>query len=224
MLTILSLFGRSPFAPLSSHMEKVRGSVHKLEELFAALQTGHAERLLQIANEIRTLEHEADRTKNDIRNHLPKGIFLPIDRAQFLEILTLQDRIADRCEDIALLVTLKPLQMPSGWRETFFRFLKKNIEAFNAVDEIHREFHDLLESSFGGYEAEKVRGMVERVAFLENQADEIQVDLLRLLFSDEQAFTPATFYLWQKIFETVGQIANLSENLANRIRMTLELK
>jgi hypothetical protein len=36
--------------------------------------------------------------------------------------------------------------------------------------------------------------------------------------------TYATFYLWQRIFEAISGISNLSENLANRVRMTLEIK
>jgi uncharacterized protein Yka (UPF0111/DUF47 family) len=37
MLTILNLFGRSPFAPLESHMEKVSECVGMLKILFEAL-------------------------------------------------------------------------------------------------------------------------------------------------------------------------------------------
>src|SRR5687767_1267704 len=111
MYTILSLFARSPFAPLQSHMEKVSVCVHKVVDLFNALQNHNFQEVEKIVLEISELEHQADLTKNDIRNHLHKNIYLPIDRANLLEILSIQDSIADAAEDIAVLVTLKQLEL-----------------------------------------------------------------------------------------------------------------
>ncbi|MGA8165263.1 MAG: TIGR00153 family protein [Waddliaceae bacterium] len=224
MLTILNLFGRSPFAPLESHMEEVANCVYLLTELFEALPKNDFSILEEIAKRIYKQEHQADLTKNDIRNHLPKSIFLPIDRGNLLEILTIQDSIADRAEDIAVLVTLKPIEMIESIREDFQQFLAKNIETFNGARTIIKELHELLESSFIGIEAEKVRKMVDDVAYKEHETDLIQRKLLKSLFHAEDDMGYATFFLWQKIFESIGSISNLSENLAYRIRMTLDLK
>ena len=100
MLTILSLFGRSPFAPFQSHMESVSRCVHCLPPLCEAIEKKDYARVEQISEEISRLEHEADLIKNDIRNHLPKSLFLPIDRSNLLEILSIQDSIADKVEDV----------------------------------------------------------------------------------------------------------------------------
>lgn len=106
MLTIAKLFGKSPFAPLRSHMEKVAGCISTLPEIFKALDKQNKEEIEKISKKISKMEHEADLTKNDIRNHLPKSIFMPIARPHFLEILSLQDALADKAEDIAILLTL----------------------------------------------------------------------------------------------------------------------
>lgn len=222
--TIMNLFGRSPFAPLQSHMEKVVACVHMLPSLFDAMQRQDYAEVEQIANRISEIEHEADMTKNDIRNHLPKSLFLPIDRSNLLDILSLQDSIADAAEDVAVLVTLKPLVLPTALRDDFHAFLQKNIEALDAAYAIIKEIHELLETSFGGIEAQKVRAMVDDVAFKEHEVDLIQRKLLRGLFRSENEMTYATFDLWQRVFECLASVSNLSENLANRVRMTLELK
>lgn len=223
MFTILKLFGRSPFAPLHSHMEKVADCVYKLVELFEAVRRGEDQAVSELAARISEMEHQADLTKNDIRNHLPKSLFLPIDRAQLLEILTIQDNIADRAEDAAVLATIKHLELPSAIADDFSAFLAKNLESFEAVRRIMNELHDLLESSFGGLEAEKVRSMVEEVAFREHEADLLQRKLLKALVALEASLSVSNFYLWTRIFEAVAGISNLSERLANRMRMTLDL-
>ncbi len=224
MLTILSLFGRSPFAPLQSHMESVGLCVHQLPDLFEALEEKDYARLNKISEEISQLEHDADLIKNDIRNHLPKSLFLPIDRGNLLEILSIQDSIADKAEDVAVLITLKPLELLPIFKEEFKLFLHKNIETFDEAKLIIKELHELVESSFGGMEAEKVRSMVDEVAYREHEADLIQRQLLKSLFKAEDQLTYVTFHQWQRLFESIASISNYSENLAYRIRMTLELK
>ncbi|NGX42051.1 MAG: hypothetical protein K940chlam7_00327 [Chlamydiae bacterium] len=224
MMTLLNLFGRSPFAPLESHMEKVSECVYMLTDLFDALQSKDYDLLEKIVQKIRELEHEADLIKNDIRNHLPKTLFLPVNRGNLLEILTLQDSIADRAEDIAVITTFKRIEMIDSLKEDFREFLAKNIETFNGARSIINELQELLETSFSGVEAEKVRNMVAEVARQEHETDIIQHKLIKGLIMAENKMTYTTFYLWQKIFETLGSISNLAENLADRIRMTLELK
>lgn len=224
MITISKLFGRSPFAPLQAHMEKVADCVTKTSEIFDLLLEGDQAKIEDAAREISKLEHKADLTKNDIREKLPKTLFLPVDRNNLLDILTIQDSIADKCEDIAMLLTLRKLSLMDTLEAKFKEFLQTNLEAFERAHQIIRELPELLESSFGGNEAEKVRNMVEDVAYKEHEADLLQHDLLKIIFSNDNQLPYQLFHLWLHIFEEVGAISNLAENLAYRVRMTLELK
>lgn len=224
MLSILNLFGRSPFALLQTHMEKVSSCVHLLVDLFAALKQGDQKLIEKIAGDIAEQEHAADIVKNDIRNHLPKSLFLAMDRSSLLDILSIQDSIADKAEDIAVLATLKPLILLETLQDDFHAFLNKNIETYNRANAVIHELHELLESSFGGIEAEKVRNMIDAIALNEHEVDLIQRKLLKKFFNSEEHFTLSTFHIWQRIFESIGSISNLSEKLAYRLRTTLEIK
>ena len=222
--TIVNLFGRSPFAPIESHMEKVMDCVRLLPELFAALEAQQEVKVEEITQQISSLEHQADLLKDDIRNHLPKSLFLPVDRANLLEILALQDQIADCVEDIAVLSTLKLLTLPKSLWPNFYLFLTANSDAFLGARAIIKEMHELLESSFGGVEAQKVRAMVDAVACKEQEVDLLQRKLLKALFREEAEVNMSSLVLWLRIFEKMAAISNLSESLANRIRLMLELK
>lgn len=222
--TILNLFGRSPFAPLQSHMEKVAVCVHLLEIIFDAVEKKDYALVETAAEKIADYEHQADLTRNDILNHLPKSLYLPIDRSHLVGILNTQDDIADNAKDVAVLITLKPIELQPYFKEEFQEFLLKNISTFNSVYLITKEMHELLESSFGGVEVGKVRSMVEEVSFKEHEVDLVQRKLLKKLFQAEDQMSYTTFYLWQKICSATGAISNLSEILAFRIRLTLESK
>ena len=224
MRVLSNLFTRSPFSPLQSHMEKVAECVRKMEELFEAYVNNDYQRIYKLADEISELEHAADLTKNEIRNNLPKGLFLAVNRADLLEILALQDTIADKAEDIGILMTLKELEPLEGLESDLKAFLDKNIEAVNHAHKIIREMDELLETSFGGKEAEKVRQMVEEVAYMEHEADILQRNLLKKLYKMGDNLPHTTFNLWLTILQRVAALANLAEKLANRVRMLLDLK
>lgn len=224
MLTIAKLFGKSPFAPLQTHMGRVASCIEKLADIFHYVQKKECEKIEKLVGELCKLEHEADLTKNDIRNTLPKSLFLPIDRAHFLDILSIQDSIADKAEEIGILLSLRPLEPFQSLETDIQLFFKKNVDVFWASRQIIREIDELLESSFGGIEAEKVKSMVEQTAHLEYEAEVMQRSLMKKLFCGGDTLSHSAFYLWLHLIEEVGSLSGLCEKLANRIRMVLELK
>lgn len=217
MRTIARLFGKSPFAPLQTHMSRVTLCMEKLTQIISSTTPQQ-----KLVDELCRLEHEADITKNDIRNHLPKSVFLPIDRSQFLEILSLQDSIADQAEEIGITLLLRPLS------PTFFpslaEFYEKNLETFISAEKIIREIEQLIESTFGGIEAEKVKTMVEQTARKEQEAKNLERALRQSICKEATAWPAPEFYVWMQLIDQIGNISVLSEKLANRIRMVLELK
>src|SRR5579872_5944499 len=130
MLTIARLFGKSPFAPLQTHMDKVASCMAQLPFLFKAILEQNQTEISEICAKISRLEHEADLTKNDIRNHLPKSLFLPVDRSSLLEILGFQDALSDQAEKIAQTATFRTIQLPFGMGDYFKRLCQKTMEIF----------------------------------------------------------------------------------------------
>ncbi len=224
MRTIAKLFGQSPIVPLQAHMDKVTQCVEKVKQMFEALRQGDHALIEKLAEETSALEYEADQIKHDIQSHLPKRMFMAIDRARILDILAVQDNLADKAENVGILLTFKALTLPGWLKDDFNAFLSKNIEAFEGVRAIINQLDELLETGFGGDEAERVLRMVEEVAHMEHEVDVIQRQMLKSLFANEGDLTTGEFFLWTKLFKQVGDLSNLSERLANRVRRTLELK
>ncbi|MGR3300882.1 MAG: TIGR00153 family protein [Candidatus Scalindua sp.] len=224
MRTLAKLFAKSPFAPLQKHMQDVNECVIKVKEIFKALEENDTKAVSRIAREISKLEARADTTKNELRNHLPSGLFMPISKAALLEILSLQDDIADDCEDIGVLLTLKDLTLKDIFKDDFKSFLNKNLETYELIKKIIDEFDNLLETSFTGREAEKVKSMVNNVALKEHESDLTQRKLLKNIFKNEDQFTHAEFQLWLLILREIRTLSNTSEKLAHRIRNLLDLE
>ena len=80
--------------------------------LFEAMAAGDLDAIASRRQEIDRLEHAADEIKHEIRRHLPRRMFLAIERRDMLEILDYQDSIADVAQDIAELVDLRGMVIP----------------------------------------------------------------------------------------------------------------
>lgn len=224
MLTIAKVFGKSPFAPLQSHIDKVACCVGELPALFEAMLMQDLEEVEEIGQKISHLEHEADLAKHDIRNHLPKSLFLPVDRESLLEILSLQDRLANQAEKIAHRARMRKLELLPDMRLDFHLLCEKNIEVFWLAHRVIKQLEGLLEFLFGGVEAEKVEGMVDQIAFYKYETDNLQNQLLKRLYQGGDAMAATAFHHCMALVEEIGALAQVSETLGCRVRMLLELK
>ncbi len=224
MRTFANLFGKSPFVPLQSHMRKVSECIDGLGELFQVFINGDHASIGEIARKISKTEHEADLVKNDIRDHLPRGLFLPVDRGKLMEILSTQDEIADTAENIGVLCNLKNLPVPDSMKDLFIEFCSETTSCFHLSRRVIEELDELLESGFGGVEADKVRELVHAVAVKEHEVDICQRKLLKIVFDSEDSLSHTQFYLWLRILSEIATISDLSENLADKVRTTLENK
>ncbi len=218
------LFGRSPFVPLQLHLDKVADCVEAAFSLLERIREGEDPNVEETAREISKLEHKADLVKNDIRNNLPRGLFLAIDRSQLLEILSLQDSIADKAEDIGILMSLRSAKMLDSLVEPFGEYIKGNKDAFHKARDVMRELDALIESGFGGVEATRVVQMVDAVAESEHNCDIMQRKLMKQVLDHEDELSVGNFFVWQRLLHEIAGISNYSEKLANRVRMLLTLK
>ncbi|MCJ8331257.1 MAG: TIGR00153 family protein [Lentisphaeria bacterium] len=218
MRTLKDLFSRAPFVPLQTHMDRVSQCVDKLIVVLEDILDGNFENVQKHAEEMSELEHLADLTKHDILTHLPKALFMPVDRMKLIRTLGLQDKIADKAEDITVLLTFKNLEIPDSFKELFKTYMDKNIECFHKVQEVIRELDELIESAFGGPEVQKLKILADSVNFMEHESDQIQHKLLKELYKIEDTLSPGTFYQFCKMFEQLGDISDLSEDLADCVK------
>ena len=138
--------------------------------------------------------------------------------SDLLAVLSAQDGIADMCEDLAVLVTVRTTRIPDAFRDGLFEYLDKCLEAAYLCVDITREFDRMIESSFGGHEAEKILGMIDAVSALEWEADKKQYRLAQHLFQLEDRLSPVDVMLWFEIFKVIGNIANSAEKMTKRLR------
>lgn len=221
MRTIEKLFGKSPFRPLVEHTRRVHATVEQIRPFLEAYLAEDWERCEELHDQVSKLEHEADLQKNEIRDHLPKSLFLPVDRSDVLAYLKQQDSIADATEDLTVLLTLRNIVTPDVLGESILDFADQVIRTSELLLEAGLELKDLFEASFEGPEVDRVLRMVADVNDQEWEADKRERAVTRDLLTYDNGMDPIDLLLWMRALDALGEVANHAENTGDLLRMML---
>lgn len=221
MSIIIKLFGKSPFEALFQHMLKVKECVDLIKPLVEAFLDGETEKLDGFAKKIFKAEHEADLVKKEIRNRLPKSIFLPVARGDILRFLKEQDNIADSAEDLAALMTMRKMTVPDSLKKELKILVDKVIETYELAMKVSSEIKLLAETAFGGAEAHKVMDMIEEIKVKEWEADIAQMNAAKKIFAMEKELGPVSVMMWTHILRELGTLANHAENTGDQLATML---
>ena len=167
------------------------------------------------------LENEADKIKRELRVHLPNSLFLPVPRSDLLEVLTVQDKVANRARDIAGLILGRKLTLPEPIAERFITFLKRNIEAVEQANRVTSELDELLETGFTGSEVSLVEDMIHTIDKIESDSDEMQIKVRRDIYALEQSISPIDAMFLYKVVELTGELADGAQRVGDCLQLLL---
>ncbi len=212
------LFGASPFKKIQTHVEKVKDTTTLLKPAIRAFCDEDFTEVERLASEISNLEHECDIIKNDIREHLPKNLFLPVDRSDLLIFLKDQDTVADKAEDAAILMTVRQTRgIPSDIKKELIELTDKVVEAVVALEIATTEIADLLESSFSKREVQRMLKIIHNIDQKEWESDKIGLQLIKDIYVHEDKLGHGITHI-SHLADIIGDIADYAENAGDRLR------
>lgn len=218
---IATMFGKSPFKALQAHMGIVKECVLEVPLLFDALVKGEQQALTAHQEEIFTKEEEADILVDELRIHLPRSLFMAVDRRDLLDLLKLQDNIADTAQDIAGLIMERDMSVPQEMAEPLQALVKRCVDACVHAATIVERIDELIETGFRGREASDVETMVEQLSAIEDETDQMGRDLVQLLFSIEDNMNPVSVMFWYQMIQWIGNLGDHAEDVGNQMRLLI---
>ncbi|MCU1718065.1 TIGR00153 family protein [Pseudomonas sp. 5P_3.1_Bac2] len=216
-----SLFGRSPIGPMQQHFAKAHECAANLVPFFAAVMEQDWSQVEQIQQHMAGLEYEADKLKKSVRINLPKSLFLPVPRSDLLELLSVQDKVANRAKDIAGLMLGRQMVIPHDLQPQMRAFVQRSVDASAQALKAMHELDELLVSGFGGREATLVEAMVMELEQIERDTDQMQIEVRRTLFKLEKDLPAVDVMFLYKIIEWIGDVADRAERVGNRLEQLL---
>lgn len=218
---IFNLFGKSPISPLQAHMTLVVACAEKLQDFLEAAIKGDWSSASDIFDVIVEKEHRADDMKRELRSQLPKSLFMPVDRGDLLNILSVQDRIANRTKDISGLMLGRKMSVPAPLHQQMIEFVGSSIaasqQALKAIDELD----ELLEVGFSGRAVDFVDAIIRELTQLEDRTDQYEQDIRHKLFDLEHELPPIDAIFLYQIIDMIGEVADLAEGVGDRLQLLI---
>ncbi|HWG89830.1 MAG TPA: TIGR00153 family protein [Candidatus Thermoplasmatota archaeon] len=208
----------SPFDPLFKHASKVAECVRLLEQGFTQYAEGRYTEFSATARRIGEVEHEADILKSTVSAHLPRGLFMSVDRGRFELLLHDQDSILDDVEDLAERMDARPTPIPAALRPAFQDLVQRVIATVDAYEKAVEMFADVLETGFGGAARDEVKAHVKTVHLREFEADRSRFALLRALTAVENDLKPLDVVHLTLFADLLDNVADHAEASADRLR------
>ncbi len=221
MGSIFNMFGPSPIRPIEQHMRKTYLCAKQLYPFFEAVLQQDWQTANTIKDKIVAIEKEADLIKRDLRLHLPTGLFLPVARTDLLELLSAQDKIANKAEDIAGLIISRQMLIPEAISPLFMPFLHCCLDAAKQACKAINELDDLLESGFRGSEVKIVEDMIVTLDKIEHDSDDKLAELRHQIFSLEKELPTIEVIFLYKLIQWIGDLADHAQTVGGRLQILI---
>lgn len=221
MNSILNMFANSPLKTIYKHSVKVTECCSYLIPFFEGTFKGDWQTSDELRLKIAKTEQEADLLKRDIRLKLPRGLFLPIARIDLLELTTQQDKLANYARDIAGLMVGRRCPYPQETQEKFMQYVKRSLDSTVQANLVITKLDNLLETGFKGRELILVGELINQLDEIEDDTDQMQIELRRIMHDIEQKYNPIDMMFLYKILELVGDLADQAQRVGSRIELML---
>ncbi len=218
---ISRIFGASPVRPLQAHIDKASKCAHKLPKFIKATYKGDWRKAAIQREKIVNLEHAADDLKRELRLNMPNSLFMPVARTDVLEMLSVQDRIANKSRDISGLIIGRKMVFPEHLQDLYLQFVERSLDAVKQAHKSVHELDELFESGFRGAMVDLVMEMTQELDQIENDSDSLQVELRAALFEVEQDLPPIDVMFLYKIIDWTGDLGDLAQRVGSRLHLLI---
>jgi len=213
-----NLFGQSPIKPIQQHMETAHLCASQLSAYFQAVLKADWDKAKEVQKQINKLEGEADKLKKQVRLNLPKSLFLPVPRTDLLDLITMQDKVANCSKDIAGLMLGRKMEIPEKLAPQMVEYVDVAIATSAQALKAIQEMDELLETGFKGREIKLVEGLIKELDRLENENDKLQVKVRAQLFKQEKNIPPIDVMFLYKIIDWIGELADHAQKVGSRLQ------
>jgi predicted phosphate transport protein (TIGR00153 family) len=215
------IFGESPVLPIQEHCGLCYQAANAMLDMLRHAAEGDWVKAEEGRARVVEFEHRADSLKKEVRSKLPGGMFMPVAREDLLELVIVQDKIANSARDISGLVFGRKMTIPEPIRDSFLAYAKRNVDAAKVASKTIRELDELYEAGFKGKETEVIGKLIDELDEIENETDDLQVNIRQELQALEKQLDPIDVMFLYRVIELLGDIADRAQSVGRRLEILM---
>jgi predicted phosphate transport protein (TIGR00153 family) len=168
---------------------------------------------------IARLEALADDIKMDVRKNLPRGLWMSVSRPDLLELVRVQDKMANETKDIAGLILGRQLMFPKKLEKSLFKFVATVTDASAKAVEVVAATRELSRSAFSSRQVAAISTKCLLVEKIERRSDDLQSKLRAKLRIYEEDLSPIDAIFLYQLLSSIGEIADHAEKVSHRAQI-----
>lgn len=216
---ISEVISNSPLALLERHAGVCVDCVERLPLYFQEVQSGRWARAEEVREEICRFEGLADELKQDVRSNLPRGLWMSVSRADLLELVRVQDKMANGVKEVSGISLGRQLAFPSPLTEDLNEFVDVVVAVSRSVVKIIGATRELSRSAFGTRQTNAILDFVSQVEAGERRSDDMQAALRARVREHEIDLPPVDAMFLYQLLAVIGEIADNAEKVAHRAQI-----
>lgn len=218
-IPFISMFMTSPFEGLLEHAEKIKECVWAFQQAIECHITDQCESFEEFRKDVDQLESEADAVKRRIRGHLPKGTLLPVDKFELFRYLHEQDKVLDAVEEALDWISYRSEPgIPDALHKDFFLLVDAVLDPVEEMCRMVSEARKFF-SSYSEKQRRAVKDIIHTLRQQEHEADKVEDGIKAKVLNLQ--IDPVTVFHMIRLAETIGSIADHSENAGDMMRAML---
>ena len=202
-------------ALIMEQIKDVEGCLIDFENfMLAALKPDTTDDMLRaLSSSVHQMENAADRSLRRMIDSLT-GAFLPSSREELISIAASCDKIANKCEHIALMMCYQRFRFPLVYTiqiQDLLRAIREDYDLLKeSISQLFSRFGDLLED----------HSILDRIRKQESKADAIEDRMHEQIFAMDEIDLAHQMQM-SHFLEELGDIADMIENIADQIQIML---
>ena len=216
---ISEVISNSPLALLERHAGVCVDCVERLPLYFQEVQFGRWARAEEVREEICRFEGLADELKQDVRSNLPRGLWMSVSRADLLELVRVQDKMANGVKEVSGISLGRQLAFPSPLTEDLNEFVDVVVAVSRSVVKIIGATRELSRSAFGTRQTNVILDFVSQVEAGERRSDDMQAALRARVREHEVDLPPVDALFLYQLLAAIGEIADNAAKVAHRAQI-----
>lgn len=196
---------------MKEHLGKIKECLDLFETTIALYLEGKEEEANVSSFNVHKKEHEADEVRRKILAKLSEGAFLPFFREDYIGIVELVDKIANRAKTVTQTMVIEGLKMPQEMHDDILALTNKAVITLEPLVKLFDV--PLLDKS-------KSLALIQEISNREQVADSIEFRLLKRLFK-EINIPLAEKILIGNLVTLIAEVADAIENVGDRIQILI---
>ncbi|MFP4687090.1 MAG: TIGR00153 family protein [bacterium] len=156
-------------------------------------------------------EHKADEIRRRIEAQIYEGAFMPLYRGDYITLVELVDKVANRAETISDFLAQQNPYVPPELKDRFRKLTAKVLECFEPLEKVVQALNNDWD------EASRLAREVEE---LEQQVDRIEWGIIKDLFEDEECDLAQKLQL-RDLIQLTASVSDRMEDVSDRIDIML---